>query len=257
MKSAPSLAFKDVSFGYEEKHHDSPLIFEEMSLSVNENEFVVILGPSGSGKSTFFRLASGLEQPDSGQISIRGKEMKERLGEVGYMPQKGLLLPWRTVMENGRLPLEIKGVPKKEAEEKVKDYIDKFGLKGTENKLPHQLSGGMQQRVSFLRAMLSGSDILLLDEPFSALDSLTRFMMQEWLLTQWHQWPKTIIFITHDMEEAIFLADRILVLTQKTRKKELAEIPVPLPRPRTDEVRITPTFMKLKEKLLKEMRGEV
>ncbi|MDC6705813.1 ATP-binding cassette domain-containing protein, partial [Leclercia adecarboxylata] len=159
-----------------------------------------IIGASGSGKSTIFRLITGLEQPTQGEIHLNGEMMEERLGRVGYMPQQDLLMPWRTIIDNAMLPLEIKGVPKKEAELQISKLLKDFGLKGVETAYPSDLSGGMKQRVSFLRTVLSGSNILLLDEPFSALDAITRLTMQEWLLEQWQKWKKTIVFITHDVD---------------------------------------------------------
>ncbi|WP_416151186.1 ABC transporter ATP-binding protein [Salipaludibacillus sp. HK11] len=249
------LQFENVSFTY--SHANKPTsVFEKTNLSIYEKEFVTILGPSGAGKSTFFRLAAGLEQPKSGRIMIQGKEEANRLGKIGYMPQQDLLLPWRTVLENGLLPLEIKGMDKKEASDLVKQHMKKFGLEGTENNYAHQLSGGMRQRVSFLRAILGGNDILLLDEPFSALDSMTRFMMQEWLLEQWHEWEKTIIFITHDVEEAIFLSDRIFMLTHPPIEGNIDEVNVPLSRPRNEEHRSEADFMELKQNLFKKMRAK-
>jgi len=249
------LAFENVSFTY--PHANKPTtVFDKVHLSIYEKEFVTILGPSGAGKSTFFRLAAGLEQPESGGITIQGKKEINRLGKIGYMPQQDLLFPWRTVLENSLLPLEIKGIDKKEATERVKQHMKRFGLEGTEHHYPHQLSGGMRQRVSFLRAVLGGNDILLLDEPFSALDSMTRFMMQEWLLDQWHEWEKTIIFITHDVEEAIFLSDRIFMLTHPPIEGDIDEVNVPISRPRIEEHRSEATFMKLKQDLFKKMRAK-
>ncbi|WP_096435669.1 ABC transporter ATP-binding protein [Alteribacter populi] len=252
-QSVSHLTFEKVTFGYSHGKKHAP-IFQDINLSIYEKEFVSILGPSGAGKSTFFRLAAGLEQPQSGRITIHNEEEKDRLGKIGYMPQQGLLLPWRTVLENGLLPLEIKGMDKKEGVVKVKEHMKKFGLEGTEDFYPHQLSGGMRQRVSFLRAILGGNDILLLDEPFSALDSMTRFMMQEWLLEQWHTWQKTIIFITHDIEEAIFLSDRILMLTDSPSQKEIHERKVPINRPRKEVDRSHPLFMELKQELFNKMK---
>ncbi|MFB4162401.1 ABC transporter ATP-binding protein [Alteribacillus sp. JSM 102045] len=250
------LTFQNVSFHYGQEEHALP-IFKHLNIDIYKREFVSLLGPSGSGKSTFFRLATGLDIPKEGHIYIDQKEEKNRLGKVGYMPQNDLLLPWRTVLENGVLPLEVKGVKKTEARQKVKKHLDKFGLAGTENRYPHELSGGMRQRVSFLRAMLSGNDILLLDEPFSALDAMTRFMMQEWLLEQWSTWQKTLIFITHDIEEAVFLSDRIFLFTNPPIENQLEEAVIPLSRPRGTETRSTPEFMALKNELLSRMKTRV
>lgn len=243
---------QNISFTYAEES----MIFDQLNLSVYDKEFVAILGPSGSGKSTLFRLLTGLEQPQQGKIVINGREERNRLGLVGYMPQQDLLLPWRTVLENGVLPLELKGWARHEARREVKEHLQAFGIAGTEALYPHQLSGGMKQRLSFLRTILGGNDVLLLDEPFSALDSMTRFMMQEWLLEQWNQWKKTIIFITHDVEEALFLADRILLMTESP-VGEMEDIQVPLGRPRTLEDRSDPRFVQLKQELFGRIRAQV
>ena len=199
MRSKNILQFHNVSFHYDEK----PII-NELNASIQDKEFVSIIGPSGCGKSTLFRLITGLEEASTGQIELT--ETKSH--PVGYMPQKDMLLPWRTIIENAALPLECQGVQKKEAQIKAKELLQKFGLQGYETKYPKDLSGGMRQRVSFIRTLLTGGEILLLDEPFSALDALTKASLQEWLFEQWKEWEKTILFITHDVEEALFLSNR-------------------------------------------------
>ncbi|PAV29359.1 ABC transporter ATP-binding protein [Virgibacillus profundi] len=226
------LTFQDVTFHYPSGNliHKHPIL-EDIHFQVNAGEFVSIIGASGSGKSTIFRLITGLEQPIEGKIYLNGKSMSNQLGQVGYMPQQDLLMPWRTVMDNAILPLEIKGVKKAEAIDEVRKLLGEFGLEGVEDAFPSDLSGGMKQRVSFLRSVLSGSNILLLDEPFSALDAITRLNMQEWLLGQWEKRRKTILFITHDVEEALFLSDRIFILEQEPNPS-LKEVHVPLRRPR-------------------------
>lgn len=250
-KQKPALEFRDVTYAYADT---DAAIFEQVQGTVKKGEFVSLLGPSGSGKSTFFRLAAGLNNPDKGSVLLHGLEADARLGRVGYMPQQDLLLPWRTILENGMLPLEINGLSKKEAEQRVSAHLEAFGLKGLEHKYPHELSGGMKQRVSFLRAVVGGNDILMLDEPFSALDSITRFMMQEWLLEKWQASRQTLIFITHDIEEALFLSDRILLFTEPPIKGPLTEITVPLPRPRDESARDHPELLKLKRELIERMR---
>ncbi|GAA0372674.1 ABC transporter ATP-binding protein [Bacillus horti] len=252
--SKPVLQFEHVDFSYEGVVESQGHLLDSLSLSIEKGEFVSIIGPSGSGKTTLFRLISGLEQPSQGQILMVGQWKKDRLGQVGYMPQQDLLLPWRTILENSCLPLELKGVSKEEAKRKVLDLLDEFGLAGTEHRYPTELSGGMRQRVSFLRSVLSGSPILLLDEPFSALDAITRLSMQEWLIQQWERWGKTILFITHDVDEALFLSDRILVCTQKPIK-ELQEVQVPLDRPRTLRDLNQGQVIALKELLIQQLRG--
>lgn len=250
------LEFKDVTFSYQAERNQKLPMIEGLNLQIHDGEFVSIIGPSGSGKSTIFRLITGLEQPEEGGIFLNGKQIENRLGIVGYMPQQDLLMPWRTIMENAVLPLEIKGVKKAEAEVQVRELLKDFGLNGVENKRPGDLSGGMKQRVSFLRTILSGSNILLLDEPFSALDAITRLSMQEWLLEQWQKWQKTILFITHDVDEALFLSDRIFVLQQHPISS-LQEVEVPIGRPRVIRDLSDPVVVQLKEHLINQLRSKV
>jgi len=248
------LKFTDVSFHYQAtKASKLTAIFDQVDWHVHEGEFVSIIGPSGYGKSTLFRLVTGLENPDSGEISLNGEVATRRLGKVGYMPQQDLLMPWRTILENVRLPVELRGA-KTTSDEMIKLLAD-FGLAGEENSYPGNLSGGMRQRVSFLRTILTGSDILLLDEPFSALDAITRLTMQEWLIDQWKRLDKTIVFITHDIDEALFLSDRIFVLAEKP-VRTIREVAVPLDRPRTMRDLARPELVELKQQLIRELRSE-
>lgn len=244
------LSFNHVSFAYETED-----IIKGLSLSIQQGEFVSLLGPSGSGKSTIFRLITGLEEPYEGEILLHSST-KKRLGEVGYMPQKDLLLEWRTVFQNVILPFEIQGNLNKHNKNKALEMLEEFGLKGYENSYPAQLSGGMRQRVSFLRAMLSGSDLLILDEPFSALDAIKRLTMQEWLLEQWEKYNKTIIFITHDVDEALFLSDRIFLFSEKPLT-HYEEIKVPTKRPRQLEDLLLPEVSDVKKRLLTQLRKQV
>lgn len=246
-----ALAFENISFTYQSGKTDKQIL-KGADLTIKKGEFVSIIGASGSGKSTIFRLITGLEHPQAGEIRLAGIRCEKRLGRVGYMPQRDLLMPWRTVRENAALPLEIKG---KSELKIVDDMLEKFGLGGYEDKYPGELSGGMRQRVSFLRATLAGSDILLLDEPFSALDALTKLFMQEWLLEQWEKEKKTILFITHDISEALFLSDRIIVLTESPAST-LEEVIVPLDRPRTHRDADRPEVLKLKEALIERFRKQ-
>ncbi|WP_121661047.1 ABC transporter ATP-binding protein [Metabacillus litoralis] len=247
-----ALEFKNITFRYGEHSNGTPIL-KNMNLHIREGEFISIIGPSGSGKSTLFKLITGLEQPSEGEIFLRNRLAISRLGQVGYMPQQDLLLPWRTIMENALLPLEIKGVKKHVALQNVIELLEEFGLKGVENFYPGELSGGMRQRVSFLRTIVSGSKILLLDEPFSALDAITRLSLQEWLLSQWQKRKETIVFITHDVNEALFLSDRILLFTE-TPATTLKEIIVPLERPRTLKDLNRPEVISLKDELLEDLR---
>ncbi|WP_332693026.1 ABC transporter ATP-binding protein [Halalkalibacter lacteus] len=255
--SERSLQFKGVSFHYKEsKSEQSVLILNSLDFDVHKGEFISIIGPSGSGKSTIFRLITGLEEPLNGKILINGKEYPNRYGKVGYMPQQDLLMPWRTILDNAALPLELKGIKKQEAHKRVSDLLGEFGLKGVEKKYPGELSGGMRQRVSFLRTVLSGSSVLLLDEPFSALDAITRLSMQEWLLEQWEKWKTTILFITHDVDEALFLSDRVFVFTEAPVQK-LVEVHVPLTRPREIRDINSPDVIAVKEQLIEQLRKQV
>ncbi|HDR7565838.1 MULTISPECIES: ABC transporter ATP-binding protein [Bacillus] len=247
MRSKNILQFHNVSFHYDEK----PII-NELNASIQDKEFVSIIGPSGCGKSTLFRLITGLEEASTGQIELT----KAKSHPVGYMPQKDMLLPWRTIIENAALPLECQGVQKKEAQVKAKELLHKFGLQGYEKKYPKDLSGGMRQRVSFIRTLLTGGEILLLDEPFSALDALTKASLQEWLFEQWKEWEKTILFITHDVEEALFLSNRILVVENQPIAT-LTERIVPLDRNRTRKDLYKPEVLALKEELLSMLQRQV
>jgi putative hydroxymethylpyrimidine transport system ATP-binding protein len=248
----PVLHFQDVSFSYGGKKP----ILDQLSMTVYDREFVTIIGASGSGKSTLFRLITGLEREETGAVWLNGEQFKSRHGRTGYMPQQDLLMPWRTVLENASVPLELAGVPKREAAKRIIPLLDEFGLKGSADKYPSELSGGMRQRVSFLRSVLTGSNILLLDEPFSALDAITRLSMQEWLLAQWEQREKTILFITHDVNEALFLSDRIFIF-RDTPVRTLEEVAVPLDRPRSQRNLDDAAVIKLKNELIDQLRNGV
>jgi len=247
LRSKSILQFHNVSFHYDEK----PII-KGLDASVQEKEFVSIIGPSGCGKSTLFRLITGLEDVAAGTIQLTETSSHP----VGYMPQKDMLLPWRTIIENAALPLECQGIKKKEAHVKAKELLEQFGLQGYENKYPKDLSGGMRQRVSFIRTLLTGGDILLLDEPFSALDALTKATLQEWLFEQWKQWQKTILFITHDVEEALFLSNRILIVTEQPITT-LTERVVPLGTERSRKDLHRPEILGLKDELLGMLQRQV
>ncbi|MEM1503503.1 ABC transporter ATP-binding protein [Domibacillus sp. 8LH] len=248
----PVLEFRDVSFSYGGKKP----ILDQLNMTVCDREFVTIIGASGSGKSTLFRLITGLEQEETGAVWLNGEQFKSRHGRTGYMPQQDLLMPWRTVLENASVPLELAGVSKREAAKRIIPLLDEFGLEGSADKYPSELSGGMRQRVSFLRSVLTGSNILLLDEPFSALDAITRLSMQEWLLDQWEQREKTILFITHDVNEALFLSDRIFIF-RDTPVRTLEQVAVPLGRPRSQRDLNDPAVIKLKNDLIDQLRNGV
>ena len=229
------------------------MVLDDIQLTVGEGEFVSIIGPSGCGKSTLLNIVAGLDSPDSGTVTVGGDQGVSALGRVGYMQQKDLLLPWRTVLDNAILGLELHGVPRRQARTRALELTEFFGLKGFENQYPYALSGGMKQRAAFLRTMLMDQEIVLLDEPFGALDALTRVQMQEWLLELWDSLRKTIVLITHDMDEAILLSDRVYVLTQRPGRVTLV-LDVDLPRPRSYEQVTEPQFARLKSRLLEPLR---
>ena len=229
------------------------LVLDDIQLTVGEGEFVSIIGPSGCGKSTLLNIVAGLDSPDSGTVTVGGDQGVSALGRVGYMQQKDLLLPWRTVLDNAILGLELHGVPRRQARTRALELTEFFGLKGFENQYPYALSGGMKQRAAFLRTMLMDQEIVLLDEPFGALDALTRVQMQEWLLELWDSLRKTIVLITHDMDEAILLSDRVYVLSQRPGRVTLV-LDVDLPRPRSYEQVTEPQFARLKSRLLEPLR---
>jgi len=225
------------------------------SLQIEEGKFVSIIGPSGCGKSTLFNIIAGLIPPTTGNVFLDGKDIVGKNGYVGYMLQKDLLLPWRTILHNVILGLEVKGIRKKEAIDRAMPLLEKYGLGGFENHYPDELSGGMRQRAALLRTLLYDQDIILLDEPFGALDAQTRLMMQEWLLQIWGDFKKTVLFITHDIDEAIFLSDEIYILTQRpgTVKEKVA---VPLQRPRNEQTILSQDFIELKKHVLNVLKSD-
>ena len=228
--TAPCLSVRRVSKTFREDGREVRAL-DDVSFEAQPGEFITIIGPSGSGKSTLFNLITGLVQPDSGEIVIQCGDSRQRAGRVGYMPQRDLLLPWRTVLNNVILGPELDGRSKREARQRARALLPLFGLDGFEHAFPETLSGGMRQRAALLRTFLTDRDVLLLDEPFGALDALSRRELQRWLLGVWDHFRKTILFITHDVEEAVFLADRVLVFSARPGRI-IKELPVTLPRPR-------------------------
>ncbi len=227
-------------------------VISSLNFTIEKEQFVSILGPSGSGKSTIFHLIGGILSPDEGAIFLSGKNITNKRGMISYMPQSPALLPWRTVLQNVVLGQEIVG---KVDKEKAEEMIKKAGLGDYLHAYPHELSGGMKQRVAFIRALLSPQPVICLDEPFSALDELTRLDMQKWLMNIWESNRKTILFVTHNIEEALFLSDRIIVLSNKPATVK-ADIEVPFPRPRNEELLLEPTFLDWKRKIYNSLKGE-
>ncbi len=247
------LKFNQVNFKYD---NTSELLIKDLSFNVDKGDFVSIIGPSGCGKSTIFRLVSGLERELNGDILFKGKSMKEQKRNIGYMPQKDLLIPWRSILQNTSLPLEIQGVSSKEAGKRAEELLRTFGLEKYKDKHPKDLSGGMRQRISFIRTLLTGAELLLLDEPFSALDAITKISMQEWLLTQWSNLNKTVLFITHDVEEALFLSNKIFVISERPITK-MTEVVVPHGYPRDRHMLSLPEVLSIKEELVNELKQRV
>ena len=230
-------------------------VLREVEFHAREGELVGVIGPSGCGKSTLLNLIAGLEQPDAGTVELDGRLVPDRLGMVGYMQQKDLLMPWRSVLDNVILGLEIAGTGKREARRRARELVEVFGLSGFEDQYPNTLSGGMRQRAAFLRTVLVNRDVMLLDEPFGALDALTRTQMQEWLLGLWEMLGKTIVMVTHDVDEALLLSDRVYVLTPRPGTVK-AVVEVGLPRPRYYEMITESRFNGLKQELVSHLRPE-
>ncbi len=221
-----------------------------ISLDIPKGAFVSIIGQSGCGKTTLFNILAGLIVPTSGSIEHLGRDITGRAGVVSYMLQKDLLLPWRTVIDNVIFGLELQGMKKAEARDHALPYLERYGLGGFAHQYPGALSGGMRQRAALLRTLLCNKDLIMLDEPFAALDAQTRFRMQSWLLELWSDFALTILFVTHDIDEAIFLSDEVVVLSPRPgRIRE--RLTVDAPRPRGPDFVTSPRFGEIKAECLK------
>jgi ABC-type nitrate/sulfonate/bicarbonate transport system ATPase subunit len=253
---AAKLEAHDVMLDYAQPRTGDRLrALDGVTLAVAEGEFVSIVGPSGCGKSTLFNVVSGLIRPTAGRVALDGRDVTGETGHVGYMLQKDLLLPWRTVRENivlgAALHGRVTGRDRAEAEELARRY----GLGDFVDHYPHALSGGMRQRVALMRTLAFHKDVMLLDEPFGALDSQTRLRMQQWLLDVWAEHRRTILFITHDVDEAIFLSDRVVVMSARPGEIR-AEFPIPLARPRDFQLLTADAFTDLKKQVLELLYSE-
>ena len=241
------LEVKHVSKTFE----DGPVL-DDISITLHKGELVCLLGVSGGGKSTLFNIISGLLEPDCGQVLLDGEDVTGKPGRISYMLQKDLLLPYRTVQDNVALPLLLRGVDKAEARKQASALFGEFGLEGTQKKFPAQLSGGMRQRAALLRTYLFSQDIALLDEPFSALDTLTKSAIHSWYLDVMEKIKLSTLFITHDIDEAILLSDRIYLLTgQPGRITD--EIVITQPKPRAKDFTLTPEFLAYKKYILERL----
>jgi ABC-type nitrate/sulfonate/bicarbonate transport system ATPase subunit len=247
----PLLEITDLSATYiEDGRH--LLALEHVSMRVEPGEFVCLIGPSGSGKSSLLDVVTGLFVESGGSITINGESLRpgQRPGATSYMRQRDLLMPWRTAVENAALAIEVHGKSRTGAMKLAAARFEEFGLAGFEDSYPAQLSGGMRQRVAFLRTVLADRDLMLLDEPFGALDALNRVTMQQWLVGMWERQKQGVVMVTHDVEEAVFLADRVIVLSARPGTVVHEEI-ISLTRPRTRTMVTDPVFLAHREALLR------
>ena len=249
--SEPKLELRRIDKAF---HADGLAVqaLDNLSLEVAPGELLTLVGPSGSGKSTILNLIAGLLEPDAGEIRLDGAVCIKRAGKFGYMPQRDLLLPWRSVLENVIVSQELGGGDLAQARGRAAELLPLFGLQGFEAAYPASLSGGMRQRAALLRTVLTGREVLLLDEPFGALDALTRSELQNWLMEVWGEFRQTVVFITHDVEEALYLGDRVLVLSQRPGRV-LRSLPVRLARPRSRALLTQPEFREQLAELLESL----
>lgn len=231
------------------KSFDGTTIIQDVSLTLHEDELICLLGVSGVGKSTFFNVLSGLVVPDSGRVLLGEEDITGQTGRISYMQQKDLLLPHKRIVDNIALPLVLKGVPRKQARQQVSSGLAEFGLEGTERKYPGQLSGGMRQRAALYRTYLFNSEVALLDEPFSAVDAITKSQLHLWYLEMMSSLHMSAIFITHDIDEAIFLSDRIYIMSGAPGRIT-QELTIRHPRPRTTRFTASQEFMEYKRQIL-------
>jgi ABC-type nitrate/sulfonate/bicarbonate transport system ATPase subunit len=245
------VALSGVARRYRSRRRRAVVALEGLDLRVDPGEVVAVVGPSGCGKSTLLELAAGLQEPDEGRVEAMGAvDPARRRAACAYMPQRDLLLPWRDAIGNAALALECEGVKRGEARRRAAPLFQRFGLAEFERARPADLSGGMRQRVAFMRALLPGRPVLLLDEPFGALDSITRASMQAWLADGLAEEPRTVLLVTHDVQEALYLADRVVVLSPRPGRV-VAELDVELPRPRDRREIVTdPQFARLERSAL-------
>lgn len=246
---SPFLQLRDVSRSFHTREM-SVQALDRVNFQVDRGEFVTIIGPTGSGKSTLFNILAGLLEPDEGSITFQDGAPAST--HVGYMPQRDLLLPWRRVIDNATLPLEIAGRRRGDARREVEGQLEVFGLAEFRDSYPGELSGGMRQRAALLRTVMIGRPALLLDEPFGSLDAITRRQMQDWLLEVHRKLGRTILFITHDVDEAVYLGDRVVVLSRRPGRV-IRELTVPLPRPRKQHMTALPEFGRAVAELLTDL----
>lgn len=231
------LELSKISKHFPDANNNEPIeALRTISFDVKEGMLVSIIGPSGCGKTTLLRIISGLEQPSAGKIILKGKELEKPYGQVGLIFQEFALFPWRTVTDNIGFGLEIKNISKSKRKDMIQFYLNKFGLDGFGNKYPNELSGGMKQRVAIARTLINDPELLLMDEPFGSLDSQTRNSMQEFFLNVWQETRKTILFVSHNIDETVFLSQKVFGLSARPGSIKLAlDIDLPYPRERTSQ----------------------
>jgi NitT/TauT family transport system ATP-binding protein len=247
---------KNITLSFKSKNRDPVTALSDLSLAVRQGEFVSIVGPSGCGKSTFLNVLLGLIRPDSGVMQMNGIPIIGPSQERAMVFQEFGLLPWRTAQANVELGLELKGTPAAERKQRSTELIKLVGLHGFETHYPHELSGGMKQRVGLARALATEPEVLLMDEPFAALDAQTRDLMQTELLAIWERTRKTVLFVTHSIEEAVYLSDRVIVMTARPGQVKQT-LTIALPRPRDYEMRLTPEFNKIKSQIWDVLKEEL
>lgn len=253
---SPALRLERVTCRFAARDGSEYVAVEDVSLSVAEGEFVSIVGPTGCGKSTLLNAAAGLLAPSAGELGVFGEWLNGLNRHAGYLFQTDALLPWRTARENVMFGLELRGG--EDAGRKTEDWLARVGLRGHGHKYPHELSGGMRKRVALAQTLILDPKILLMDEPFSALDVQTRALMENELLNLWSQDRKSVLFVTHDLEEAISLSDRVVVLSAGPSSRPIGEFAIDLPRPRdVSEIRLTPRFLELEKSIWSALKNEV
>jgi len=258
MTAALALDRIACTFSSREDPSQSYTALRDTTLVVGAGEFVSLVGPTGCGKSTLLNVAAGLLQPSSGLVTVFGESLHGINSRAGYMFQADALMPWRNTLENVIAGLEFRGVEKPEARSQARDWLKRVGLSGFERRFPHQLSGGMRKRVALAQMLILNPQILLMDEPFSALDVQTRQLMENELLDLWGMDRKSVVFITHDLEEAISLSDRVVVLSAGPASHPIGEYAIDLPRPRdVAEIRLTPRFIEIHTRIWHAMKEEV
>ena len=253
-----AVSFEGITCTFAARGGGSYTAVRDVSLSVDEGEFVSVVGPTGCGKSTLLNVAAGLLRPSEGTLRVFGEPLAGINRRAGYMFQTDALLPWRNALENVTAGLEFRGVPGGESTRRAQEWLARVGLEGFEDRYPHQLSGGMRKRVALAQMLILDPQILLMDEPFSALDIQTRQLMENELLELWSANRKSVIFITHDLEEAISLSDRVVVLSAGPATRPIGEFTIDLARPRdVAETRLQPRFLELHDRIWHSMKEEV